>query len=53
MQKKSLKRQKLKNIYRYANLSDVILDQKSPVHRDAGFPGWHTQTLTRLTDIAT
>ena len=33
--------------------SDTLFDQKSPVHQEAGFPRWHTQTHTRLMDIAT
>ena len=35
--KKSSKRQKTKNVERYANISDTPFNQKSPVHREAGF----------------
>ena len=28
----------------YANISDTLFDQKSPVHREAGFLRWHTHT---------
>ena len=27
-----------KNIERYANIIDTLFDQKSPIHREAGFP---------------
>ena len=30
-----------------------LFDQKSPVHQEADFPRWHTQTDTRLTNIVT
>ena len=28
----------------YANISDTLFDQKSPVHWEAGFPRWHKWT---------
>ena len=30
--------------------SDMLFDQKSSVHREAGFPRWHTQTHRQTTD---
>ena len=36
-------------IQRYANISDMLFDQKSPVQREALFPRWHTQTHTDTT----
>ena len=44
--KKSLIQQKSKNIQRYANISNTLFNQNTPVHREAGFPRWHTQTHT-------
>ena len=34
----------------YANISDTLLDQKSPVQRKEGFIQWHTQLITQETD---
>ena len=40
---KSLKKQKQENILRNANISDTLIDQKSPVHQEADFRnGTHT-----------
>ena len=36
--KKSSKTQKLKNVQRYANSSDMPFDQRSLIHREAWFP---------------
>ena len=36
-----------------AIISNTLFDQKSPVHRDTGFPGGDEQTDNRQTDIAT
>ena len=36
--KKSSKTQKLQNDQRYANISDIPFDQRSPIHREAWFP---------------
>ena len=36
-------------VERYANISDALFDQKSSVHREAGFPRWHTQTHRHTT----
>ena len=36
--KKSSKTQKLKNVQRYANINDIPFDQRSLIHREAGFP---------------
>ena len=41
------------NVKRYANISNMLFDQKSPVHWEGGFPRWHRQTYRQLTDIAT
>ena len=51
--KKSLKRHKPKNVYRYANVNNVLFEQKSPVHRQTWFPQRHTHTDKQLKDIAT
>ena len=37
--KKSSKTQKLKNVQRYAKISDKPFDQRSLIHREAWFPG--------------
>ena len=37
--KKSFKTQKLKNVSRYAKISDTPFDQKSLIHREAWLPG--------------
>ena len=37
-QKKSSKTQKLKNVQRYAKISDTPFDQRSLIHREAWFP---------------
>ena len=37
--KKSSKTQKLKNIQKYAKISDTLFDQRSLIHREAWFPG--------------
>ena len=37
-QKKSCKTQKLKNVQRYAKISDTRFDQRSLIHREAWFP---------------
>ena len=37
--KKSFKTQKLKNIQKYAKISDTPFDQRSLIHREAWFPG--------------
>ena len=50
MQKKSSKQNKKE---RFANISDTLFDQKSLVHRDTGFPLWHTQTQTQQPNIST
>ena len=46
--KKSLKMQKPKNVYRYANISDTPFDQRSLIHWEAWFPGCdgHTDIST-------
>ena len=31
-------------VWMYDNISNTLFDQKSPVHREVGFPRWHTQT---------
>ena len=36
--KKSSKTRKLKNVKRYANISDIPFDQRSLIHREAWFP---------------
>ena len=36
--KKSSNTLKLKNVYRYANISDIHFDQRSLIHREAWFP---------------
>ena len=35
---KSSKTQKLKNFYKYAKISDIPFDQRSPIHWEAWFP---------------
>ena len=50
-QLKSLKQLKHKNVLRYANISNMLFDQKSPVPRKAGFSAMahtyrHTDTQT-------
>ena len=42
--KKSLIQQKNKNCYKYANVSDMLFDQKSPVNQEAGFPSGPIQS---------
>ena len=37
--KKSSKVQKLKNVEKYAKISDMPFDQRSLIHREAWFPG--------------
>ena len=38
-QKNSSKTQKLKNVKKYAKISDTPFDQRSLIHREARFPG--------------
>ena len=33
----------------YTNISDMLFDQKSPVHWEAGFPQWRIQAHTQTT----
>ena len=42
--------EKHKNVNSYANINDILFDQKSPVHWEAGFPRWHTHILTEIWD---
>ena len=37
---------------RYASISDMLFDQKSPVHREAGFPNVDRQTDIQVKDVA-
>ena len=36
-----------------ANIGDMPLDQKSPVHREVGFPRWHGHPHTQTHNIPT
>ena len=45
---------KPRNVWRHANISDMLFDQMSTVHRETVFCNvTHRHTQTRLTDIAT
>ena len=50
--KLSKRPKKKQNIQKYANISNTLFDQKSPVHREAKFPRVDRQTDI-VTDIAT
>ena len=43
------------NVWWHANISDILFDQKSPAHREMGFPRWygHTHTHKRHRDTLT
>ena len=46
-----MERKKNKIVWRPANISDMPFNQKSPVHREVGFPRWHNNRRTlQLTD---
>ena len=46
--------EKLKNVLRYANISDTLFDQESLVHQEAGFcDGTDTHTISRYCNLET
>ena len=40
--KKNIETTKTENVWRYAKVSNILLDQKYPVHWEAEFLRWHT-----------
>ena len=50
---KNIETTKTRKVQRHANISDMLFNQKSPVHREMGFPRWHTQTTSGHCDLET
>ena len=49
----SKQQKKIENIYRHANISNKLFDLQLPIHREARFSHWHTDTDTQTHDSRT